>query len=191
MTAVEQMAVGETVLARTGGEVFVVDTVLTVPVHPSPSSETEATAGRLVVVGTLAGPVLPGSFSTVPCDLLYNAAESLPLLIEFPSKFVDGSEYWHLSNKEERSRNSSSKAMLWSNSVSCMVTLFLLFESVTVEEEGEDKDEHTEDIMEEVAEALLNEVDNEALVEGVVSGDEKVHLVVELLCCVEELIHET
>lgn len=87
-----------------------------------------------------------------------------------------------MSNKEERSRNSSSKAKLWFNSVSCMVTLFLLVESVMVEEEGEDDDEHTEDNLEEVAEGLLNEVDNEALAEGVVCGDENVHTDGELVC---------
>lgn len=153
ITAVEQMALGETLLAMTGGEVFKVETVLIVLVHSSPTTETEVAVGRLVVVGTLAGPVVPRSLSATSCDLLYNAAESLLLVMEFPSMFANGSEYWHLSNKEERSRNSSNKAMLWSNSDSCMVTLSLVFESVTVEEEeeGEDVDEHTEDNLEEVA----------------------------------------
>lgn len=191
MTAVEQMAVGETVLARTGGEVFEVETVLIVSVHSLPTPETEAATGRLDVVGTLAGPVLPGFLSATLCDLLYNAAENLPMVLDFPSRFADGSEGWNLPNKEERSKNSSSKAMLWFNSVSCKVTSFLLFESVTVEEEGEVDDEHTEDNLEEVTEALLNEVDNEVLAEGVVGGDEKVHVDGELLCLVEELLHDT
>lgn len=173
------MDVGETMLAEIGGEVFEVETVLIFSVHSSPITETEATVGRLVVVGTLAGPILRGSLSTTSCVI---AAKSFPLVIEFPSKFADGSGYLHLSNKEERSRNSSSKAKLWFNSVSCMVTLFLLVESVMVEEEGEDDDEHTEDNLEEVAEGLLNEVDNEALAEGVVCGDENVHTDGELVC---------
>lgn len=52
------MDVGETMLAEIGGEVFEVETVLIFSVHSSPITETEATVGRLVVVGTLAGPIL-------------------------------------------------------------------------------------------------------------------------------------